>query len=179
MAFITDFKVDIPTSEAIADVSKTASSMVASPKLHNAQVHREGGAELLFSPQGQVYKVSKPSSAGSFSSLSVSHLYPFQLRMQTRQVKSYFLMSEIFAKDDQSPDVSVRFFAPKRRISWVFKGPMMVTALAFFDRREAGWRLARAGLVFRCDHPATRDRAWSWMLTQPRLKSPPYTLHRH
>ena len=40
VAFITDFKVDIPTSEAIADAAKTASSMVASPKLHNAQVHQ-------------------------------------------------------------------------------------------------------------------------------------------
>ena len=113
VAFITDFKVDTPTSQADSNRSKAATSVVVSPKLVDAKIRKEGRAELSFSAQGEVYKVSKEMSGGSFKFKRVGVVSVPPKSSDKNPQKVFSDSQDIWVTADQSPDVSVRFFAPK------------------------------------------------------------------
>ena len=113
VAFITDFNVDIPTSQADSNRSKAATSVVVSPKLIDAKIRSEGRAQLLFSAQGEVYKVSKEMSGGSFKFKRLEVVTVPKKSSDKNQHKVFSDSQDIWVTTEQSPDVSVRFFAPK------------------------------------------------------------------
>ena len=112
-AFIADFDVSVPTKHANREVSGSASSIVASPKLSEARARSEGGCELIFSSQGQVYKVSKSSSGESFNFKRVGALTIPSKNPDIAPQKLFSTSRDIWISDDESPDLKVRFSAPK------------------------------------------------------------------
>ena len=113
VAFITDFRMDIPTKEASRDDSKGATSIVAAPKLEDVELRHVGGAGLLFSSQGQVFKVSQRADGKPFP-FSRKKVISLPRRAQdSNEQKLFSSEQDLWEVTDNQPELSVKFFAPK------------------------------------------------------------------
>ena len=146
VAFITDLMMNIPTTEARTDEATSASSIVAAPKLENTPIRSVGGANLMFSPQGQVFKVSQRANGKPFQfSRRAALAVPRKEGDSSNQTLfSRNGESDIWQAVEASPELEVKFSAPKTTDLLgvrVFDD----NALSFFDQdkrlaaRRAAW----------------------------------------